>query len=154
MTLLEKLLESLDAVISGTDKALEESEDVVLNESFDEDLTETIDKYFEDLDVTLSKWSDEDRQKFMEGIDQMLEDSEPELFEEKNIVRLDRNTVFNQLVGLFSLVIARRKKDPAFAIYAKGSALRRKGKQAIKKKYASRAVPLARKYLKNRRFKA
>lgn len=154
MNLMDKLLEALDATIAGADRALEESEDTVLTESQENaEIVESIDKYFEDLDVVLDQWSDADREHFMESIDQMLEDSEPELFEEKNIVRLDRNTVFNQLVGLFSLVIARRRKDPAFAIYAKGSALRRKGKQAIKKKYASRAIPIARKYLRKRKLR-
>lgn len=153
MKIMDTVQESLNAVLRGVDSALEEAEETILTENADDEMIESIDKYFEDLDMVLESMDDEEQLKFNEQIDQMLEDSEPELFQEKNIVRLDRNTVFNQLVGLFSLVIARRRKDPAFAIYAKGSALRRKGKTAIKKKYASRAVPIARKYLKKRKLR-
>ena len=145
----EKLCEAADLIINNIDDVLDDEEDTVLTESqIDDEIEETVDKYFEDVSVTMCKWTPEQRAYFIEKIDSMLEDSEPELMEERNIVRLDRNAVFNQLVGLFSLVIARRRKDPAFALYKKGSAIRRKAKNKIKSKYSAKAVPIARQYLR------
>lgn len=148
----KKLLESLDLIIDGMDEVLEEKS-VLTEEQLDDEIMADVDRYFEDMAIITSKWSPQMQSYFEERLDQMLEDSEPDLMEERNIVRLDRNAVFNQLVGLFSLVLARRRRDPAFALYKKGSAIRRKAKTTIKQKYSSRAIPLARNYLKKRKFR-
>ena len=153
--MLKKLLEALDAVIDSMDVMLEEDADSIFTESqLDEQFNEGMETYFADLDYNLESWTPEMREQFEAGLDKMIEEADPELFTEKNIVRLDRNTVFNQLVGLFSMIIARRRKDPVFALYKKGSKIRTKAKQTIKAKYSSRAVPFARKYLKKRKFRS
>ena len=153
MNMYEKLCEAMDTILNNMDVAMENSEDTILTESqVDEQINENIDGYFEDVDIMFEKWSPEQQEYFMEKIDTMLE-SEPELMEERNIVHFDRNTIFSQLVGLFSLVIARRRKDPAFALYKKGSAIRRKAKNTIRAKYSNRAVPIARSYLRKRKRK-
>lgn len=153
MGMYKKLCEAMDSIINTMDIAMENDNDTILTESqIDDQISESVDKYFEDIDMMFEKWSDEQREQFMEHIDDMLE-NEPELMEERNIVRFDQKTVFSQLVGLFSLVIARRRKDPAFALYKKGSAIRRKAKNTIRAKYANRAVPIARSYLKRKKRK-
>lgn len=150
MNMYEKLCEAMDTILSNMDIAMENPNDTILTEGqIDDQIGDSVDKYFEDIDVMFEKWSDDQRDYFMERIDSMLE-NEPELMEERNIVHFDQKTVFSQLVGLFSLVIARRRKDPAFALYKKGSAIRRKAKNAIRAKYTNRAVPIARSYLRKK----
>ena len=157
MNMFEKLCDAMDVVLEHMDTAVENVDDTILTEEqIDDQISESVDRYFEDFEVMFEKWSPEQQAFFIERVDEMLESSEPELMEERNIVHFDRKTVFSQLVGLFSLVIARRRKDPAFALYKKGSAIRRKAKNTIRAKYANRAVPIARAYLRKtkRKFKA
>lgn len=151
MKMFEKMCEALDTILENIDTVLTVPEETVLNESEENEIIDNIERYMEDVDIVMSKWSPEQIAQFNENIDLMLEDSETmQLLTEKNIVRMDRKAVFNQLVGLFSLVIARRRKDPAFALYKKGSALRRKAKNVIKAKYSTKAIPVARSFLRKR----
>jgi hypothetical protein len=155
MDAFKKLLEGLDVAISGMDTLMKEDPDSIFTEGqIDEQIFENAQKYFEDMDYNVDRWTPEMKESFESQLDALIEQADPELFTEKNIVRLDRQTVFNQLVGLFSLIIARRRKDPVFALYKKGSMIRRKAKQKIREKYASRAVAISRKYLKGRKFRS
>lgn len=152
MKMYEKMCEALDTIMENIDTVLTVPEETVLTEAEENDIMDSIDRYMEDVDIVISKWSPEQIAQFNEGIDLMLEDADTmELLTEKSIVRMDRKAVFNQLVGLFSLVIARRRKDPAFALYKKASAMRRKAKNVIKAKYSTRAIPVARNFLRRRK---
>ena len=155
MAMIDKLCEALDNIASSLDVALQEDPDTVLTESqLDEALFEDIDRLLGDVDLTLENVSPEALDAFNKKLDALMESDEMELLTERNIVRLDRNSVFKQLVGLLSLVIARRRKDPQFRVYKKGSLIRRKAKQSINAKYSSRAIPLARKLIARRKFKS
>lgn len=154
MNPFKKLLEALDVAIAGFESLTQEDPDSIFTEGqIDDQILDSQEKYFEDMDVNFENWTPEMKEMFEAKLDAFIEQADPELFTEKNIMRFDRNTVFNQLVGLFTLVIARRRKDPVFAVYKKGSLLRRKAKNKIREKYASRAVGIARKYLKRRKFR-
>jgi hypothetical protein len=78
----------------------------------------------------------------------------PAIFNEKNIVRIDRTTALHQLVGLCAIARARRRKDPAAILHKKGKMLIRKAKAIINKKYSAAALVDARRLLKNRKFKS
>lgn len=77
-----------------------------------------------------------------------LSESAPEvLVEMQSIVRLNQQAKLDSLTVRSALLIARQKKDPVFAKYAKAADLKRKLRGLIVQKYQGSARTTARKLL-------
>jgi hypothetical protein len=66
---------------------------------------------------------------------------------EHNIIKFDNETKLAQLVGICSLLIARRKGSPEYKVFKKASEVKNHMKLQIQKKEHAAATALARKYL-------
>jgi len=123
-----------------------------VNETFDDNITaiDEIENVVDEVENII------DRNDIGSEIDAVANDlikENPDFFTEKNIVRFDRTTILNQLVGICSIILAKRRNDPLAAAYAKNKKLGRTLKQRIMKKYSAPATNAARKLIKRRKFK-
>lgn len=88
-----------------------------------------------------------------DSLNRFMERAEKEggaaLTEAQNIVKLNTQAKLTNLTVRSALVIARAKKDPLFAKYAKASALKRQLREQIMAKYAGQARTTARRILAN-----
>ena len=71
------------------------------------------------------------------------------LTEAQNIVRLNRQAKLSSLTVRSALLIAQQRKDPVFVKYARASAVKRKLRDVLVKKYGAQAGTTARKMLAN-----
>ncbi|WP_368880298.1 hypothetical protein [Proteus mirabilis] len=143
-----RALDNPDVNMDNTDVFSEENKETdvdddsdVFNENDEEELP----------DPEESEALDEDYQNLL-SMDTMYlilsEDMSHEALQEaRNIVRLNKRTRLNNLTTRTALVMARRKKDPLFAKYAKFNTLRLGLRARIVKKYGSRAMSYSRKLM-------
>ena len=71
------------------------------------------------------------------------------LNEAKNIVRLNKQARLSALTGNAAITLARRANDPLYKKYEKAATMRRKMREAINRKYGSKAKTTAKALLAN-----
>ena len=81
-----------------------------------------------------------------EEIDQLYQQG---LLSERNIVKYDKKTKRKRLQGQAAIILAKEKNDPLYKKLQKAQMLRKKYKDAINKKYGSKAVKKAKEMQKH-----
>ena len=126
------------------------SEMTEIDDSTPADLTEIEESVLYELMEALGLIVSPDEAEAIERLMKVAEiDGEATLNEAKNIVKLNKQARLAALTGNAAIMLARKAKDPLYKKYEKAAAMRRKFRDAINKKYGSKAKTTARALLQN-----
>lgn len=136
---------------TSLDKEIEDEDD----DHLDGEAKDNSDDMEDDEDA-INEVDDEDDMDAMEeaalemyamSLNQMGDDTDDTLTEQKNIVRLNRQSRLLNMTNRTAIVMARKSNDNLYKKYAKFNALRLQYRAQIVKKYGSKAASYARKLL-------
>ena len=86
-----------------------------------------------------------------ESNDFMVLDETLKVFNEKNIIKLDKKTMRKRLLTQATLLAAKEANDPIYVKYARHSKLKRQYRQQIQERYHAKGKKKMREYLKARK---
>lgn len=136
-------VEDMDSEIEAEDEDVASAEEANVEDDMDEDDEVLTEEEFDAIEEAALE-------TYAMALNQMGDDylSESELLsEQKNIVRLNRQSRLLNMTNRTAIVMARKSNDNLYKKYAKFNALRLQYRAAIVKKYGSKAASYARKLL-------